>query len=68
MDTVAGGGMAGAEEAVAELEALLDRPTVAALGGVADALAEAGAAGALRRSLAAAPCHTALTPTPPTRP
>ncbi|WCD84389.1 hypothetical protein KPP03845_100712 [Streptomyces xanthophaeus] len=51
--TVAGGGMAGAEEAVAELETLLDRPTVTALGGIADALAEAGAAGALRRSLAA---------------
>ncbi|MFB7180226.1 hypothetical protein ACFCYI_21315 [Streptomyces sp. NPDC056257] len=53
VDTVAGGGMAGAEEAVAELEALLDRPTVTALGGIADALAGAGAAGALRRSLAA---------------
>ncbi|MFE9932293.1 hypothetical protein [Streptomyces sp. NPDC005533] len=53
VDTVAGGGMAGAEEAVAELEALLDRPTVSALGGIADALAGAGAAGALRRSLAA---------------
>ncbi|MCJ1676374.1 hypothetical protein MTF65_03200 [Streptomyces sp. APSN-46.1] len=53
VDTVGGGGMAGAEEAVAELETLLDRPTVAALGGIADALAEAGAAGALRRSLAA---------------
>lgn len=53
VDTVAGGGMAGAEEAVAELEVLLDRPTVAALDGIADALAEAGAAGALRRSLAA---------------
>ncbi|MGW2815953.1 hypothetical protein [Streptomyces sp. NPDC001415] len=53
VDTVAGGGMAGAEEAVAELEILLDRPTVAALGGIADALAGAGAAGALRRSLAA---------------
>ncbi|WP_438289774.1 hypothetical protein [Streptomyces sp. HUAS TT7] len=52
VDTVAGGGMAGAEESVAELEILLDRPTVAALGGIADALAEAGAAGALRRSLA----------------
>ncbi|WP_329376516.1 hypothetical protein OG625_03090 [Streptomyces sp. NBC_01351] len=50
---VGGGGMAGAEEAVAELETLLDRPTVSALGGIADALAEAGAAGALRRSLAA---------------
>ncbi|MFC8275852.1 hypothetical protein ACFUJR_25580 [Streptomyces sp. NPDC057271] len=53
VDTVAGGGMAGAEEAVAELEALLDRPTVSALGGIVDALAEAGGAGALRRSLAA---------------
>ncbi|WP_405829007.1 hypothetical protein [Streptomyces sp. NBC_00105] len=53
VDTVAGGGMAGAEEAVAELETLLDRPTVTALGGIADALAGAGAAGALRRSLAA---------------
>ncbi|MEU9374248.1 hypothetical protein AB0D94_10805 [Streptomyces sp. NPDC048255] len=53
VDTVAGGGMAGAEEAVAELESLLDRPTVAALDGIADALAGAGAAGALRRSLAA---------------
>ncbi|WP_274535376.1 hypothetical protein [Streptomyces sp. CB00455] len=53
VDTVAGGGMAGAEEAVAELETLLDRPTVTALGGIAGALAEAGAAGALRRSLAA---------------
>ncbi|MET9961363.1 hypothetical protein ABZ128_20305 [Streptomyces sp. NPDC006326] len=53
VDTVAGGGMAGAEEAVAELDTLLDRPTVTALGGIADALAEAGAAGALRRSLAA---------------
>ncbi|MBV6700368.1 hypothetical protein [Kitasatospora aureofaciens] len=53
VDTVAGGGMAGAEEAVAELETVLDRPTVTALGGIADALAEAGAAGALRRSLAA---------------
>ncbi|MCT9093263.1 hypothetical protein N4G70_31015 [Streptomyces sp. ASQP_92] len=53
VDTVAGGGMAGAEEAVAELEALLDRPTVGALAGIVDALADAGAAGALRRSLAA---------------
>ncbi|MFI6144616.1 hypothetical protein [Streptomyces sp. NPDC051109] len=53
VDTVAGGGMAGAEEAVAELEAVLDRPTVSALDGIADALAGAGAAGALRRSLAA---------------
>ncbi|MFB7981549.1 hypothetical protein [Streptomyces vinaceus] len=53
VDTVAGGGMAGAEEALAELESVLDRPTVSALGGIADALAGAGAAGALRRSLAA---------------
>ncbi|WP_405758919.1 hypothetical protein [Streptomyces sp. NBC_00073] len=53
VETVAGGGMAGAEEAVAELAAVLDRPTVTALGGIADALAGAGAAGALRRSLAA---------------
>ncbi|MFE1412834.1 hypothetical protein ACFW6F_18790 [Streptomyces sp. NPDC058746] len=53
VDTVAGGGMAGAEEAVAELETLLDRPTVSALGGICDALAGAGAAGALWRSLAA---------------
>ncbi|MFJ7043155.1 hypothetical protein ACIQVC_07085 [Streptomyces sp. NPDC101112] len=53
VDTVAGGGMAGAEEAVAELEVLLDRPTVAALDGISDALAEAGAAGALQRSLRA---------------
>ncbi|MGW6983021.1 hypothetical protein ACWGE1_26905 [Streptomyces sp. NPDC054932] len=53
VDTVAGGGMAGAEEAVAELENLLDRPTVTALGGIVDALAGADAAGALRRSLAA---------------
>ncbi|MFE3182907.1 hypothetical protein ACFXKR_18855 [Streptomyces violascens] len=53
VDTVAGGGMAGAEESVAELEILLDRPTVAALDGIAHALAEAGAGGALRRSLAA---------------
>ncbi|SPF00152.1 hypothetical protein [Streptomyces sp. MA5143a] len=53
VDTVAGGGMAGAEEAVAELEVLLDRPTVAALDGISDALAGAGAAGALRRSLRA---------------
>ncbi|MGW3497372.1 hypothetical protein [Streptomyces sp. NPDC001020] len=53
VETIAGGGMAGAEEAVAELEVLLDRPTVAALGGITEALAEAGAAGALRRSLAA---------------
>ncbi|MFJ3664684.1 hypothetical protein ACIPPM_30000 [Streptomyces sp. NPDC090119] len=53
VDTIAGGGMAGAEEAVAELELLLDEPTVAALDDIADALAEAGAAGALRRSLAA---------------
>ncbi|MFJ8013344.1 hypothetical protein [Streptomyces sp. NPDC096339] len=53
VDTVAGGGMAGAEEAVDELETVLDRPTVSALGGVVDALAEACAAGALRRSLAA---------------
>ncbi|MEE1785783.1 hypothetical protein PUR71_23170 [Streptomyces sp. SP17BM10] len=53
VDTVAGGGMAGAEEAVTELETILDRPTVTALAGITDALAEAGAAGALRRSLAA---------------
>ncbi|MEV6246121.1 hypothetical protein AB0M38_07940 [Streptomyces sp. NPDC051742] len=53
VDTVGGGGMAGAEEAVAELETLLDRPTVTALGGVGDALAEVSAAGALRRSLTA---------------
>ncbi|MGC4929564.1 hypothetical protein [Streptomyces sp. DT117] len=53
LGTVGGGGMAGAEEAMAELETLLDRPTVAALGGIADAVAGAGAGGALRRSLAA---------------
>ncbi|MCX5206469.1 hypothetical protein OG897_34315 [Streptomyces sp. NBC_00237] len=53
VDAVGGGGMAGAEEAVAELETVLDRPTVSALDGVADALEAAGAAGALRRSLAA---------------
>ncbi|MGT2531967.1 hypothetical protein ACU4GG_36615 [Streptomyces nojiriensis] len=53
VDTVAGGGMAGAEESVAELETLLDRPTVSALDGITEALAEACAAGALRRSLAA---------------
>ncbi|MER5963441.1 hypothetical protein [Streptomyces sp. NPDC002057] len=53
VDTVGGGGMAGAEEAVAELETVLDRPTVTALGGIVDALAGASAAGALRRSLAA---------------
>ncbi|MFF1508710.1 hypothetical protein [Streptomyces sp. NPDC058326] len=53
VDTVGGGGMAGAEEAVTELETLLDRPTVTALGGIADALADASAGGALRRSLAA---------------
>ncbi|MFE2411402.1 hypothetical protein ACFXDE_23945 [Kitasatospora sp. NPDC059408] len=53
LDTVAGGGMAGAEEAVTELETVLDRPTVTALAGLTDALAEAGTAGALRRSLAA---------------
>ncbi|MFB7918366.1 hypothetical protein [Streptomyces sp. NPDC056061] len=53
VNAVAGGGMAGAEESVAELETVLDRPTVSALGGITDALAEAGAAGALRRSLAA---------------
>ncbi|MFG2291914.1 hypothetical protein [Streptomyces sp. NPDC048603] len=53
VDAVGGGGMAGAEEALAELETLLDRPTVAALGGITDALGGAGAAGALRRSLAA---------------
>ncbi|GHA07045.1 hypothetical protein GCM10010329_32080 [Streptomyces spiroverticillatus] len=53
VDTVGGGGMAGAEEAVAELETVLDRPTVSALDGIADALDTAGAAGTLRRSLAA---------------
>ncbi|WP_093872499.1 hypothetical protein [Streptomyces sp. TLI_105] len=53
VDTVGGGGMAGAEESVAELETLLDRPTVTALGGVAEALGAASAAGALHRSLAA---------------
>ncbi|MFG2977180.1 hypothetical protein ACGFYY_29860 [Streptomyces sp. NPDC048331] len=53
VDIVGGGGTAGAEEAVAELETLLDRPTVAALGGITEALAGAGAAGTLRRSLAA---------------
>ncbi|GGY10680.1 hypothetical protein GCM10010299_13280 [Streptomyces tanashiensis] len=53
VDTVGGGGMAGAEESVAELETLLDRPTVTALGGIADALGATSAAGALRRSLAA---------------
>ncbi|WP_406065015.1 hypothetical protein OG462_37975 [Streptomyces sp. NBC_01077] len=53
VDTVGGGGMAGAEESVAELETLLDRPTVTALGGIVDALAGASAGGALRRSLAA---------------
>ncbi|MEV4429906.1 hypothetical protein AB0K23_31995 [Streptomyces sp. NPDC049602] len=53
VDTVGGGGMAGAEESVAELETLLDRPTVAALGGIGDALGATSAAGALRRSLAA---------------
>ncbi|MER7539251.1 hypothetical protein ABTX77_31380 [Streptomyces sp. NPDC097704] len=53
VDIVGGGGMAGAEESVAELETLLDRPTVTALGGIADALGATSAAGALRRSLAA---------------
>lgn len=53
VDTVGGGGTAGAEEAVTELETILDRPTVAALGGITDALAGASGAGALRRSLAA---------------
>ncbi|MFD4912985.1 hypothetical protein ACFWNR_07155 [Streptomyces virginiae] len=53
VDTVGGGGTAGAEEAMAELETLLDRPTVTALGGIVEALAGAGAAGTLRRSLAA---------------
>ncbi|WP_225804399.1 hypothetical protein [Streptomyces sp. NK15101] len=53
VDTVGGGGMAGAEESVAELETLLDRPTVTALDGIADALGATSAAGALRRSLAA---------------
>ncbi|MFE5556877.1 hypothetical protein [Streptomyces sp. NPDC056544] len=51
--TVGGGGIAGAEEAVAELETLLDRQTVTALGGIVNALAGAGTAGTLRRSLAA---------------
>ncbi|MEV7614215.1 hypothetical protein [Streptomyces sp. NPDC089799] len=51
VDTVGGGGMAGAEESLAELETLLDRPTVTALGGIVEALAGAGAAGALQRSL-----------------
>ncbi|MER7951620.1 hypothetical protein ABTY59_29905 [Streptomyces sp. NPDC096079] len=53
VETVGDGGMAGAEESVTELETLLDRPTVTALGGIADALGAASAAGALRRSLAA---------------
>ncbi|MFI7357866.1 hypothetical protein ACIBTP_28580 [Streptomyces avidinii] len=53
VETVAAGGAAGAEEAVAELETLLDRPTVTALGGIVDALAGADTAGTLRRSLAA---------------
>ncbi|GAA3491553.1 hypothetical protein GCM10018987_56360 [Streptomyces cremeus] len=53
LDTVAGGGTAGAEEAMAELETVLDRPTVSALDGIAAALDAAGAAGALRRSLTA---------------
>ncbi|MFE7603304.1 hypothetical protein [Streptomyces sp. NPDC057494] len=53
VDTVGGGGMAGAEESLAELETLLDRPTVTALGGIADALGATSAAGALHRSLAA---------------
>ncbi|MFE5941352.1 hypothetical protein [Streptomyces sp. NPDC056480] len=53
VDAVGGGGMAGAEESVAELETLLDRPTVTALGGIGDALAGASAGGALRRSLVA---------------
>ncbi|MFG2640163.1 hypothetical protein ACGFYP_04190 [Streptomyces sp. NPDC048370] len=53
VDTVGGGGMAGAEEALAELELVLDAPTVAALTGIGDDLAAACAAGALRRSLAA---------------
>ncbi|MCZ0982410.1 hypothetical protein O1L60_35540 [Streptomyces diastatochromogenes] len=53
VDTVGGGGMAGAEESVAELETLLDRPTVTALGGIADALGATSAAGALHRSLTA---------------
>ncbi|MFF0473760.1 hypothetical protein [Streptomyces sp. NPDC004284] len=53
VDIVGGGGMAGAEESVAELETLLDRPTVTALGGIADALGATSAAGALHRSLTA---------------
>ncbi|WP_328940818.1 hypothetical protein OG259_03465 [Streptomyces sp. NBC_00250] len=53
VDVVGGGGMAGAEESVTELETLLDRPTVTALGGIVDALAGTSAGGALRRSLAA---------------
>ncbi|MYT35191.1 hypothetical protein GTY66_03820 [Streptomyces sp. SID8356] len=51
LDTVGGGGMAGAEEAMGGLETLLDRPTVTALGGIVDAVAGAGVAGALHRSL-----------------
>lgn len=53
LDTVGGGGMAGAEEAMAGLETLLDRPTVTALGGIVDAVAGAEVAGALLRSLTA---------------
>ncbi|MFF8376068.1 hypothetical protein ACF07V_08070 [Streptomyces sp. NPDC015661] len=53
VDTVGGGGMAGAEESVTELETLLDRPTVTALGGIVDALGAVSAAGALHRSLTA---------------
>ncbi|GGU82362.1 hypothetical protein GCM10010275_16810 [Streptomyces litmocidini] len=53
VDTVGSGGTAGAEESVAELEILLDRPTVTALDGVADALGATSAAGALHRSLTA---------------
>ncbi|MFD3943342.1 hypothetical protein [Streptomyces sp. NPDC058579] len=51
--TVAAGGMAGAEEALTELELLLDGPTVEALDGIADALAGTDTAGTLRRSLTA---------------
>ncbi|MFE0171691.1 hypothetical protein ACFWZ2_05190 [Streptomyces sp. NPDC059002] len=46
-----GGGVAGADEALQELGSLLDRPTVAALGGLAEALAELDLVGPLGRAL-----------------
>ncbi|MGW4688781.1 hypothetical protein ACWEPM_28325 [Streptomyces sp. NPDC004244] len=53
LDALRGGGLAAADEAVRELDALLDRPTARALDGIEEALAALDLTGPLARALRA---------------